>query len=31
VMDAESLPAVRMPSRDRFVMDDREGGAGTVR
>jgi mono/diheme cytochrome c family protein len=31
VMDAESLPAVRMPSRDRFVMDDRVGGAGPVR
>jgi cytochrome c len=27
VMDAESLPAVRMPARDRFVMDDRQGGA----
>lgn len=28
VMDATSLPAVRMPSRDRFVPDDRRGGAG---
>jgi cytochrome c len=26
-MNAESLPAVRMPARDRFVMDDRQGGA----
>ncbi len=26
-MDAESLPAVRMPARDRFVTDDRQGGA----
>jgi len=31
VMDAESLPAVRMPARDRFVLDDRVGGAGPVR
>lgn len=31
VMDAESLPAVRMPARDRFVLDDRVGGAGQVR
>jgi S-disulfanyl-L-cysteine oxidoreductase SoxD len=31
VMDAETLPAVRMPSRDRFVPDDREGGAGPPR
>ncbi len=30
VMDAETLPAVRMPARDRFVPDDRTGGA-TVR
>lgn len=28
VMDATSLPAVVMPSRDRFVRDDRTGGAG---
>ncbi len=27
VMDAETLPAVVMPSRDRFVPDDRRGGA----
>jgi cytochrome c len=27
VMDAETLPAVRMPARDRFVTDDRQGGA----
>ncbi|MGE0158095.1 MAG: c-type cytochrome [Gemmatimonadales bacterium] len=26
VMDAETLPAVRMPARDRFVTDDRQGG-----
>ena len=26
VMDAESLPAVEMPARDRFVVDDRAGG-----
>jgi S-disulfanyl-L-cysteine oxidoreductase SoxD len=25
VMDARTLPAVRMPARDRFVPDDREG------
>jgi cytochrome c len=31
VMDAEALPAVRMPARDRFVSDDREGGAGPLR
>jgi mono/diheme cytochrome c family protein len=31
VMDAETLPAVRMPARDRFVLDDREGGPGPVR
>jgi cytochrome c len=31
VMDAESLPAVRMPARDRFVPDDRAGGAGPIR
>ena len=28
VMDARSLPRVRMPARDRFVADDRHGGAG---
>jgi cytochrome c len=27
VMSAETLPAVQMPARSRFVMDDREGGA----
>jgi len=27
VMDARTLPAVRMPARDRFVKDDRTGGA----
>jgi hypothetical protein len=26
-MDAATLPAVRMPARDRFVADDRRGGA----
>jgi S-disulfanyl-L-cysteine oxidoreductase SoxD len=26
VMDARTLPAVRMPARDRFVTDDRRGG-----
>lgn len=26
VMTAETLPAVRMPARDHFVPDDREGG-----
>lgn len=26
VMDAKSLPAVKMPARDRFVMDNRKGG-----
>lgn len=26
VMDARTLPAVRMPARDRFVPDDRTGG-----
>lgn len=26
VMNAETLPAVRMPARDRFVADDRQGG-----
>lgn len=28
VMNATSLPAVQMPSRNRFVRDDRTGGAG---
>ncbi len=28
VMDATSLPKVKMPARDRFVLDDRKGGAG---
>lgn len=28
VMDARTLPAVRMPARDRFVRDDRTGGPG---
>ncbi len=27
VMNATTLPAVKMPSRNRFVMDDRQGGA----
>jgi S-disulfanyl-L-cysteine oxidoreductase SoxD len=27
IMDARSLPRVRMPARDRFVPDDRKGGA----
>jgi mono/diheme cytochrome c family protein len=31
VMDAQTLPAVVMPARDKFVVDDRVGGAGTVR
>lgn len=26
VIDARTLPAVRMPARDRFVLDDRRGG-----
>jgi S-disulfanyl-L-cysteine oxidoreductase SoxD len=26
VMNSETLPAVRMPARDRFVADDRHGG-----
>ncbi len=30
-MDAESLPAVEMPARDRFVRDDRTGGRDTLR
>ncbi len=28
VMDRKTLPAVKMPSRDRFVMDNRKGGKG---
>ena len=28
VLDARSLPQVRMPARDRFVPDDRKAGAG---
>lgn len=28
VMDAKSLPAVKMPGRGRFVIDDRKGGQG---
>jgi len=31
VMDAETLPAVEMPARDRFVDDDRVGGPGPIR
>jgi cytochrome c len=31
VMNAETLPAVVMPMRDRFVVDDRVGGAGPIR
>lgn len=31
VMNPETLPAVVMPARDKFVMDDRVGGAGPVR
>lgn len=31
VMNAETLPAVVMPARDKFVMDDRTGGTGVVR
>jgi cytochrome c len=27
VIDAKSLPAVKMPAHDRFVVDDRRGGA----
>jgi mono/diheme cytochrome c family protein len=27
VMNAETLPRVRMPARSRFVLDDRKGGA----
>jgi mono/diheme cytochrome c family protein len=28
VMNAQTLPKVRMPARDRFIADDRKGGAG---
>ena len=28
VMDSVTLPAVKMPARDKFVVDDRKGGAG---
>lgn len=28
ILDARSLPKVKMPARDRFVPDDRKGGAG---
>ena len=28
VMNSGTLPAVRMPARDKFVVDDRKGGAG---
>jgi len=31
VMDAETLPEVQMPARDRFVVDDRQGGPGPIR
>ena len=31
VMSAETLPEVEMPARDRFVVDDREGGPGPIR
>jgi len=31
VMNAETLPAVVMPARDKFVVDDRTGGAGPIR
>ena len=31
VMNAETLPEVEMPARDRFVVDDRTGGSGPVR
>lgn len=31
VMDAQTLPAVVMPARDKFVVDDRDGGPGPVR
>jgi cytochrome c len=28
VMDSVTLPAVKMPARDKFVLDDRKGGPG---
>ncbi|MGH7676918.1 MAG: c-type cytochrome, partial [Gemmatimonadaceae bacterium] len=28
VMNPRTLPQVRMPARDRFVLDDRKGGPG---
>jgi cytochrome c len=31
VMNAETLQAVEMPARDRFVVDDRQGGTGPIR
>lgn len=31
VMNAETLPAVVMPARDKFVVDDRTGGGGPIR
>lgn len=31
VMSAETLPAVVMPARDKFVVDDRVGGSGPIR
>jgi S-disulfanyl-L-cysteine oxidoreductase SoxD len=31
VMNAETLPAIVMPARDKFVVDDRVGGTGPIR
>lgn len=31
VMDAQALPAIVMPARDKFVVDDRMGGPGPIR
>lgn len=31
VMNAETLPAIVMPARDKFVVDDRLGGPGAIR
>ncbi len=31
IMNAETLPEVVMPARDKFVVDDRTGGSGVVR
>jgi cytochrome c len=31
VMNATTLAAVEMPARDRFVVDDRQGGTGPIR